>query len=135
MTRSNRYKAPRSFSFTMKNVKGKSNMFNKYGISKGIDPKLYLSYNMVELSKYHVFWKRSLVALLLDWGPISVKGIFLTIISKYIQKIWSLYIGIKAQWAIEKRHKKKNIGAKLYVQSFIKLLNHMKFRLSDLENI
>ena len=58
--------------------------------------------------------KWSLGPLLLDWDQIPVKAIFLTIISKYIQKIRSLCSSIKAQWAIKKRHTYENIGAKDY---------------------
>ena len=61
-----------------------------------------------------VFQKWSLVALLLDWGQIPAKVIFLTIIQNYIQKIRSLYRGIRAQWAIEKHQTYKNIGANRY---------------------
>ena len=39
LTPSDRYKSPRSMSFTMKDLRGKYNMFTKYGISTDIDPK------------------------------------------------------------------------------------------------
>ena len=73
---------------------------------------------MDELSKNHVFQKRSLEALFLDWGQIPARVIFLTIIQNYIQKMTSLYWVIRAPWAIKKRQKSKNIGAKVYVQGF-----------------
>ena len=41
---------------------------------------------MVEVSKNHVFWKRSLVALLLDGGQIPVKVLFLATISMCIHR-------------------------------------------------
>ena len=73
---------------------------------------------MVELSKY-VFQKWSLEALFLDWGQIPAEVVFLTIMQNYIQKITSLYWVIKAQWAIEKRQKSKNIGLNTYGHHFI----------------
>ena len=72
---------------------------------------------MVELSKNHICWKQSLVTFILDYGQIPVKISFVTIKRKHIQKIRYLWLG-KAQWTIKKCHKYKNIGAKIYGQSF-----------------
>ena len=94
-------------------------MFTKYGISKGIDSNFIFGWLWLNSVKSMFFQKRSLEALFLDWGQIPAKVVFLTIMQNYIQKITSLYWVIKAQWAIEKRQKSKNIGVNTYGHAFI----------------
>ena len=73
---------------------------------------------MVELSKKHIFSETIFRGPFLNWGQIPAMVIFLTIIQNCIQKITFLYWVIRTPWAIKKGQKSKNIGAKVYVQSF-----------------
>ena len=56
------------------------------------------------------FWKRSLVALILEWGQIPMKAVILVLILKCLSTMRSLSLHINSQWVINHHHKYKNTG-------------------------